>query len=155
MHQTTPYQRGEPHGSGFGSGTHWYDVENLACGLSQSGCSVGAVDALIKQYPAPTACVVTPGCTPSAVGTGDQSFAWPVGSVTHTVSPSLVINQTLPTHTLHDGMVMRFAVERDGAVYVRSLGFGTGRFPGPNVTNAAALWGWVDGRIRTQLNGGK
>jgi RHS repeat-associated protein len=155
MHLTTPYQRGEPHGSGLGSGTHWYDIENFACSLSQSGCSVGAVDALIKQYPAPTACVITPGCTPSTVSTGDQSFAWPVGSVTHTVSSSLVINQTLDTHLLHDGLVMRSAIERNGTVYVRSLGFGTGRFPGPNVTNAPALWGLVDRRIRTQLIEGK
>ena len=150
-HQTSPYQRGEPHGSGMGKGTHWYDVENYACSVSDSGCTTAAVDKLIKQYPAPTACVVMPGCTPTPVSTGDQSFAWPVGSVTHTVSSSLVVNQTQPTHLLHDGMVMRSSVERDGAIYVRSLGFGNGRFPGPNVSNAAALWGAVDRRIRNRF----
>jgi len=148
-HQTSEYQRGEPHGSGLGSGTHWYDVENFACSTANGACTTAAVDSLIKQYPAPAACAITSDCFP--VKTGDESFALPVGSVTHTVSASLVINQTLPSHLLHDGMVMRSAVEQNGAIYVRSLGFGTGRFPGPNVSNAKALWEAVDSRIRHKL----
>ncbi len=147
------FQRGYPHGSGMGSGTHWYDLENRACASSES-CTLDSVNAQIRRYPAPSMCSVTPGCDPRPVKTGDTSFAFPVGTVEHQVSNSLVVNNTIGgRHLLHDGTVMRFAIERDGAIYVRSLGFGTGRFPGPNFSQAQSLWGAVDAQIRKQLQG--
>ena len=81
---------------------------------------------------------------------GDTTFAFPVGTVQHNViGGSLVINQTIEgRHLLHEGTVMRFAFEQNDKIYVRTLGFGQGRFPGPNFTQAPMLWGAVDNRIR-------
>ena len=149
----TLYQRGYPHGSGMGRGTHWYDIENPVCASSASG-TVDSVNEQIRRYPAPSMCSVTPGCDAQPVRSGDRSFAIPVGFVEHQVSNTLVINQTIAgRHALHDGTVLRFAIERDGQIFVRSLGFGTGRLPGPNFSQAQRLWGAVDSQIRKHLQG--
>jgi hypothetical protein len=151
LEQGTLYQRGYPHGSPGLSGTHWYDVETKICGSSTS-CTANAVNQAVRKYPAPSLCVLNGYCDPKEVKTGDITYAFPVGTVKHDVCDSLVINQTLPTHLLHDGMVMRFAIERDGTVYVRSLGFGeTGYLPAINHALAPAMWSTVDSRIKRQF----
>jgi hypothetical protein len=144
------YERGYPHGSGFSPGSHFYYSSTPIC-TAGGACTVQAVGELIRQYPTPSTCVLTPGCDPKPVSTGDRSFAWPVGTVTHTVRGSVVLNQTLEGHLLHDGMVVRCAAQRGGMIYVDSIGFGRGDLPGPNASGASFLWGFVDSRIQARF----
>jgi hypothetical protein len=114
------YERGYPHGEGWGASTHYYYENSLLCSTSE--CTLEAASITLRKYPAPSGCVITPFCNPSEVFTGDRTYAFPVGTVEHTVYTSLVINQTLPGHLLHDGTVLRSVYHPMGIYTYARLG---------------------------------
>ena len=159
LEQGTLYQRGYPH---FSSNilsnktrdSHWYEVENLICSINNLNCNKKNVFELLKIYPAPLLCL-TPGCRTS-IKTGDRNFALPVGNVVHTVCDNLVINTTISNqHILSPGVIIREVVEKNGYIYIQTLGFGTGYLGKLNTDLSNSTWEGVDSNIRSLIGNRK
>ena len=146
LEQGNLYQRGYPHVENNRGESHWYEVENLICDNSNPNCNKNNVSDLLKLYPTPMLCL-TPGCRTS-IKTGDKNIAFSVGNVVHTVCNNLVINTTIPNqHILSPGVIIREVVERNGNIYVQTLGFGTEYFGKLNTDLANWTWQGVDANI--------
>ncbi|WP_299305596.1 hypothetical protein [uncultured Litoreibacter sp.] len=79
------------------------------------------------------------------VSTGDTTVVDLFGPVTHIVDNSkrVLINQTTPAHSLHEGYVARHVYQVGPRVFVQSVGFGVGKWARANEIPSGFVWGSV------------
>jgi hypothetical protein len=79
------------------------------------------------------------------VSTGDTTNVELFGPVTHIVDSDkrVLVNKTTPTHTLHNGFVVRHVWSEGPKVYVQSIGFGVGQYARANEIPSGVVWGSV------------
>ncbi|WP_029413739.1 phosphocholine-specific phospholipase C [Paracidovorax oryzae] len=117
---------------------HSYNVSN-SCQKTTPGCTFGNVAEGLMRYPAP-------GASGEPIKNKQSGFAFPVGPVTHVVSPdrSMVTNITEKSHLLYPGIVRRWVSESANEVTVHTYGEGVGPMGKMNNALADWLWGKVD-----------
>ncbi len=117
---------------------HSYNVSN-SCQKNTPGCTFGNVAEGLMRYPAP-------GASGEPIANKQSGFAFPVGPVTHVVSPdrSMVTNITEKSHLLYPGIVRRWVSESANEVTVHTYGEGVGPMGKMNNALADWLWGKVD-----------
>ncbi|BFO56442.1 RHS repeat-associated core domain-containing protein [Acidovorax sacchari] len=117
---------------------HSYNVSN-SCQKTTPGCTFGNVAEGLMRYPAP-------GASGEPIANKQSGFAFPVGPVTHVVSPdrSMVTNITEKSHLLYPGIVRRWVSESANEVTVHTYGEGVGPMGKMNNALADWLWGKVD-----------
>ena len=63
----------------------------------------------------------------------------------------MAINYTLPTHTLFPGRVVRQVIEKDGAVWVSTIGEGRGDYPWTNEKGGRRLFSNIDNYFKEHV----
>ena len=138
---------------------HYYEVEGAICQMD-SVCTPGSVALANRMHPAPgtfsnTTPIVDGQASLAQIGWGAKFDDF--GPVIHTVSADgmTVRNITLPGHRLYPGYVERSVFVRNGSVYIRTIGEGTGPMGNLNVRGAVPMWnGLVNGHVRYRVNTG-
>ncbi len=101
------------------------------------------IDRNFREEPAPTFGLWG---ADKPVNTGDESYAFPVGTVTHYLATgpngeSIVVNVTKNSHLLAPGIVVRELYYDDaGFAYIDETGVGTGDYKRLNLFLADGLW---------------
>ncbi len=118
-------------GSPWATADHLFSIETAICG----NCNPAHVYDAVLRNPAPLIVEGYRGPLHKPVSREDgfESSLW-IGQVTHTVIPSklTLVNRTTSRHALDlglgSGSVTRTVIERDGIVYIRTVGEGDGPF---------------------------
>lgn len=141
-----------------GPDAHSYEVESNIC-LADGTCTEDRVYECLVRNPAP-------GADGRPVTEGSRTYVNVMGglirgTVTHSVSPGthMVVNSTMPDHTLYPGVVMRqvqtvplpFGVE---LIRIQTTGYGTGPNPTANSLPSGLLWNSNDNKVRECVRSG-
>lgn len=149
------------------SDTHHYEVDSRICTLGTTGCTLSNVYYRMRQFPAP-------GHSPDTCGTAkpislcdvpiseqdlihvqalDIASVGAGGDVRVTLDAAnySLTNVTQPGHVFYPGTVTRQAYEKDGAIWIHTVGDGSGEYAKMNEAMGPAIFKAVDEAIVARI----
>lgn len=136
---------------------HWYDVEGIVCFIGKD-CTLDSVALVSRMHPAPGTLsnkIPVKDGQLSVARMGYNTEFDTFGPVRHIVQGNgcYIRNEALPGHKLYPGYVERIIVKRGNAIFIRTIGEGTGAMKEKNEQFADLMWNIiVNGHIRYELN---
>ncbi|NET29213.1 hypothetical protein [Okeania sp. SIO1I7] len=130
---------------------HSYGVVNKVCSLNTQGCNIDFVFRVMvsnKQFVAPNheSQEKVEHCQTTDL---DILGPWGIDTIRTTINQDeySITNYTRKNHVLYPGQITRTIVEKNGKIYVLTLGEGTGRHPDLNEWLSGRVWGGVDKKL--------